>query len=123
MSAATPLIAIVDDDESIRLSFMSLVRSLGYRARAHASAEDLLAAMALCLPDCIISDIRMPDMDGITMLERLRDSRRLPPVILITAYAEPVLRARAIAAGAWNLLLKPMDETSLIACIDAVLPT
>lgn len=123
MSVAAPLIAIVDDDEANRLSLMSLVRSLGYRAQAHASAEDLLAAMALCLPDCIISDIRMPDMDGITMLERLRDSRRLPPVILITAYAEPVLRARAIAAGAWNLLLKPMDETSLIACIDAVLPT
>jgi FixJ family two-component response regulator len=119
LTANVPLIAIVDDDEAIRLSIVSLMRSLGYRADAYASAEALLATAATHRPDCIISDIRMPGMDGVALLGHLRCFAPPPPVILITAYADQALRARAAAAGALRVLLKPMDEDCLIACIEA----
>lgn len=119
MSRDSPLIAIVDDDEATRLSLTSLMRSLGYRAEAHASAKALLASATGCRPDCIIADIRMPGMNGIAMLGHLGCFAPAPPVILVTAHGDQALVARAAAAGALRVLLKPMDEDCLIACVEA----
>jgi FixJ family two-component response regulator len=113
----TPLIAIVDDDQSVREALTSLVRSLGYNAAAFASAEDLLKSRRCRSVSCIIADVQMPGMSGLELYQRLLASRRPIPTILITAYPDDGARERALSAGVIGYLSKPFDEDDLIACI------
>jgi FixJ family two-component response regulator len=115
------LISVIDDDESMRLSLEGLVRSLGYSVQSFACAEDFLAAGADGRSACVISDIKMPGMSGIDLLGRLKETGRTVPVILMTAFANDVARARATKAGAACFLSKPFDARSLIECLDQAL--
>ena len=117
--SAQPLIAIIDDDASLRLALAGLVRSLGYRARDHASAEDFLAANDD--PACIVTDIQMPGLSGIELKDRLTETGRETPVIMITARDDEALHARARAAGAFCLLRKPFTGDALIECLEKAL--
>jgi FixJ family two-component response regulator len=116
-----PLIAIVDDNEAVRVSVECLVRSLGYRACAFPSAEEFLGSAAPAMADCIIADVRMPGMDGMELLRRMRAAEGAPPVILVTAFADEALRRRAHADGAHCLLDKPFDECTMVECLRQVL--
>ncbi|MCW5772507.1 MAG: response regulator, partial [Rhodospirillaceae bacterium] len=109
-------IAVIDDDESMRLSLAGLLRSLGHAVRGFASAEEFLAAEADFT--CILSDLRMPGLGGLGLLERMRSSGRATPVILMTAFADAAAEARAARAGATGFLRKPFDAASLLACFD-----
>lgn len=118
--SAPPLIAVIDDDESVRVSLEGLVRSLGHRVCSFASAEAYLGARAAC--DCVISDLQMPGgMDGIELIEALAASGDATPVILITAFADAHIKARAEKAGAACCLKKPFDGAKLIDCLNAAL--
>jgi FixJ family two-component response regulator len=119
----TILIAIVDDDEAVRVSVASLIRSLGYRVCTFASAEELLGSAAPATAACVITDVRMPGMDGLELLRRLRATQGTPPVILVTAFADDALRRRADSDGAHCLLDKPFDEGVLIECLHQLLDT
>jgi FixJ family two-component response regulator len=123
MSAAEPLISIVEDDESLRQAVVGLVRSLGYRVAAYANAEDFLAADAGGASDCVITDIQMPGMSGIDLKLRLTADGVTTPVIMVTARAEPALHAKAMASGAYRLLRKPFTAEALIECLDQALAT
>jgi FixJ family two-component response regulator len=116
-----PLIAIVDDDDDVRISIESLLRSFGYAVRGFPSAELFLDSFVHDRPDCVITDIQMPGLNGIELLRRVVASGSAPPVILITAYPDQTLRQHARSAGAHDFLSKPFDEAALIACLDSAL--
>lgn len=117
----SPVISIVDDDESVRESMRGLIRSLGYAAATFDSAEAFLESGHVHETACLISDVQMPGMSGIELQSRLIRHGHHVPVIFITAYPETKTRAQALAAGAVGFLSKPFHDESLIACIDEAL--
>jgi two-component system, LuxR family, response regulator FixJ len=108
-----PAIFVVDDDESARKSVCALVRSLGLRAEAFASAEDFLACDISGRPGCVVTDIRMIGMSGLDLQDRLIERGIRLPVIVLTAYPRTRTTVRAMKAGAVTLLEKPYDEDEL----------
>jgi len=112
-------VCIVDDDASVRTAVSSLVRSLGLRARLFASAEDFLAAGGAT--DLVISDLQMPGMSGLDLLELLRGRADGVPFIVITGFLQDGVARRAAGAGAACLLGKPFQADALIGCIERAL--
>jgi FixJ family two-component response regulator len=118
---STPLISIVDDDESIRESTEGLVRSLGYRAATFASAEEFLQSDSVDSTSCLITDVQMPGLSGIDLQRDLIARGIKMPTIFITAFPEEGARRRALTAGAFGYLGKPFSEDSLLKCLDSAL--
>ena len=110
-------IAIVDDDEAVRVGLRSLLRSYGYAANAYDSALALLASGALGDYHCVITDLQMPGMSGIELLEQLRAGGNRLPLILMTAFPEATLRKRALSGGASCFLSKPFEANALLRCL------
>lgn len=110
-------IAIVDDDVQVRVALASLLRSYGYQARAYESGPALLASPALDDYDCVVSDLQMPGMNGIELLEQLRRQGSALPLIMMTAFPEEALRRRALQGGALCFLSKPFEANDLIRCL------
>ena len=119
----TPLVAIVDDDASVRQSARRLVRSLGYRAEAFASAEELLDSDMLSRTACLIADVRMPRIDGLELQRLLADRQPPIPFVFITARATEDEERRALHAGAIAFLRKPFDKHYLLAALRKALGT
>jgi FixJ family two-component response regulator len=117
----TPLISIIDDDESVRFATGSLVRSAGFSARTFASAEEFLESDCVTESSCIITDIQMPGLTGAELQCRLLAEGRRTPLIFITAFPNNSLRTRVLEAGAACFLTKPFNGESLIQCIEAIL--
>lgn len=117
----TPVIAIVDDDRSVREALTSLVRSLGYAAIAFERAEDFLKSRRRRSVACVIADVQMPGMTGLELYDRLSASAKPIPTVLITAYPEDGARERALSAGVIGYLSKPFDEKDLLGCVRSAL--
>jgi FixJ family two-component response regulator len=109
-----PLIAIIDDDESIREAIAGLMRWLGHRVGSFSSAVEFLASPDLADNSCIIADVHMPHMTGIELHARLKALGYNIPTILITAYPNDEARARALADGVVCYLIKPFDNAALL---------
>jgi FixJ family two-component response regulator len=116
-----PLIAIIDDDEPVRVALQSLVRSVGLTAQAFASAADFLAAADGPRVACLILDVKMPGMTGLALHRHLVASGRQTPTILITANPDDAARAEALRDGALCYLSKPFAEDDLLAWINTAL--
>ncbi|MBV8338130.1 MAG: response regulator [Alphaproteobacteria bacterium] len=119
--ASTPVIAIVDDDESVREALTSFVRSLGYAAIAFERAEDLLSSTRRHGVSCVITDVQMPGMTGLELYHQLVKSGQPTPTILITAFPDERMRERALRAGVIGYMTKPFSEDDLVACIRSTL--
>jgi FixJ family two-component response regulator len=119
--SGTPVVAVVDDDQSMRHSLNIFLRSLGYLADAFASAEEFLESGRVCNTSCLISDVRMPGMNGLELQKRLAAQGCKIPVIFMTAFADNKVREDALKAGAIGFLHKPFREDKLIACLDQAL--
>jgi len=117
----TAVIAIVDDDHSVREALTSLVRSLGYVAMAFERAEDLLNSKRRRSVSCLIADVQMPGMTGLELHDRLVTLGKPIPTILITAFHNESVRQRALQAGVVGYLTKPFSEEDLLACIRSIL--
>jgi FixJ family two-component response regulator len=115
------LISVIDDDASIVLAVVGLVRSLGYRASGHASAEAFLASGETLSAGCVITDIQMPGISGIELKQNLAARNVTIPVIMITARTEEALLASARASGAFCLLSKPFEPDDLVLCLESAL--
>jgi FixJ family two-component response regulator len=115
------LISIVDDDEPFREAMTSLMKSLGFEVEAFSSAEAFLASPRLCSTSCLIADVHMPTMTGIDLHQQLVASGRTIPVILITAYPDDDVRARALAAGVICYLSKTFDDDALLGFVRSAL--
>ena len=116
-----PLVAIIDDDESVRATTDSLVRSLGHVVHTFASAEEFLASDDFERFTCAITDIHMPGMNGFELQERLQKRKCSLPVIMITARTEPDLEKKALSGGAIGFLRKPLDVEILVGFIEKAL--
>jgi FixJ family two-component response regulator len=113
-------IAVVDDDLRVRESLESLLESEGLNVRLFSSAEDYIdAAVPKSACDCIISDVRMPGMDGTGLQRHINAQYPDLPVILITAHHDDEVSKRAIRAGAFCCLYKPLDTDALLEVIEA----
>ena len=119
--ANSPLISVVDDDDSVRESFGGLIRSVGFAVKVFASAEEFLNSDHLRNTDCLILDVRMPGMNGLELQRQLAATDRKIPVIFITAHGDEDVRSRALNGGAVDYLLKPFSEEALLNAIDAAL--
>jgi len=114
------MIAVIDDDESVRFAVENLVSSVGHEVRTFASAESFLASEAAKRTSCLISDVQMPGMQGLELQELLRAKGRNLPIIFITAFPDPVVRQRALSAGAVGFLGKPFEPDELIGLLEKV---
>jgi FixJ family two-component response regulator len=111
---AKPIVAVVDDDPRVRESLESLMESAGLTARVFSHAEDFLSGSLLAATGCLITDVRMPGMDGVALQRRVRSLRPELPVIFITAHHDDEVERRALAEGAACFLRKPFDAGELL---------
>ena len=115
------LVVGVDDDFRLRESLKSLVESAGYAAATYSSAEEFLESGALAGAACLVTDVRMPGMDGVELQRRIRMERPELPVIFISAHQDDEARQRALDEGATRFLYKPFDGAELLRTIEAAL--
>jgi FixJ family two-component response regulator len=116
-----PLIAIVDDDASIREALKGLMKSMGYAVEVFPSADDFLASPQLRATSCLIADVQMPVMTGVELYRSLKGAGHPIPTILITAYPDNNTRSRVLGDGVVCYLTKPFNETSLLCCVHSAL--
>ena len=117
----TPVIAIVDDDESFRQATISFIRSISYSAATFPSADAFLHSNAVENTDCLITDVQMPGMSGIELQSHLIAQGHRVPVIFVTAFPEMEARGHALRAGAIGFLGKPFSDQNLISCLNKAL--
>jgi len=116
-----PLIAIIDDDEPVRLALQGLVRSVGLAAQAFASATDFLASGGTRRVTCLILDVNMPGMTGLALYRQLMASGQAIPTILITGNPNDATRAAALREGVLGYLCKPFADDDLLALVNVAL--
>lgn len=114
------IIHVIDDDAAVRDSLAFLLETADLTARTYESAIDFLAEPERP-PGCIVTDVRMPDMTGIELARRLRDSGSVEPVIVITGHADVPMAIEAMRAGVVDFIEKPFDDEVLLASIHRVL--
>jgi FixJ family two-component response regulator len=119
MSKDIHAIAIVDDAPSVLKALARLLSTRSFSVRTYPSATQFIASLVQGLPDCLILDLQMPKMNGLELLQYLNHRGVKIPTIIITAHDESGMRDRCKAAGSIGYLLKPVQETSLFAAIDA----
>jgi len=115
------LVSVVDDDESVRESLPDLLTEFGFEARAFSSAQEFLASDCVNRTRCLILDISMPGMTGFDLQRELQLRSLKIPIIFITAHTERSLRSRAFEGGAASFLLKPFNDTALLASLETAL--
>ena len=112
------LIAVVDDEESIRRALGRLLRSAGHEVQSYASGAEFLSSLSSGRPECLIVDVHMPGLTGFDVLARLRaDGVRLPAIV-ITGFDEPDAESRAARLGAAKFLRKPVREDELLDAVE-----
>ena len=114
------LIAVVDDDESVREATKGLIRSMGFAAEAFPSGEDFLRSPHLSWAACLVTDVNMPGMSGFDLYHRVAALPKSIPTILMTAYPNDKVRECALSAGIVCYLVKPFSEGELLNCIGSV---
>ena len=115
------MVAIVDDDESIRFALQDLMQVVGLTARTFASAEEFLESGEQGRTGCLITDVRMPGISGLELQTMLNTAKCEIPIIFITAHGDEQVRTQALRAGAVEFISKPFDDEALVASVRAVL--
>jgi two-component system response regulator FixJ len=118
MTSRDAKIYIIDDDAAVGDSIEALLSSVGYETEVFSSAQQFLESFDPPGAACILLDIRMPGMDGLTLLERMGADRRGVPVVMVTGHGDVPLAVRAMQAGAADFLEKPFEEARLLQSIE-----
>ena len=105
---------IIDDDDAVRDSLSVQLEATGYEVSAFPSAVGFLEIARTLPPGCIISDVQMPDMDGMELQQRLNDMKLDFPVVIVTGHADVALAVRAMKAGAVDFIEKPFEERAIL---------
>jgi FixJ family two-component response regulator len=116
-----PLVAVVDDNESVRESLPELLQQVGCSVQAFASAEAFLDSDAADGTTCLVLDVGLPGMSGPDLQQELRRRGKPIPIVFITAQGDKSLRPRLLAAGAVACLFKPFSDTALIDAVETAL--
>jgi FixJ family two-component response regulator len=119
----SPLVAIVDDDVSVRRSTRRLLRSIGLRAEAFESADEFLISGQAREAACLILDLRMPGMNGLALQRHLGESSNQIPIIFLSAHATADDERQALQAGAFQFLQKPVSKEVLLRAIHKAIET
>jgi FixJ family two-component response regulator len=117
----TKLVAIVDDDDSMRSALQGLLKAVGLSSQTFASAEEFLKSGQQHQTACLITDIRMSGISGLELQTRLNAEHCRIPTIFITAHGDAQMRMRALRAGAVEFLAKPFDDEALLETVRAAL--
>lgn len=121
MSEDRPTVFVIDDDDSIRRSLDSLLRSVGLEVRLYASAAEFMRAVRPDAPSCLVLDVRLPGMSGLTFQQELAKAGIAVPVIFITGHGDVPMTVRAMKAGAADFLTKPFDEQALLDAVESAI--
>jgi len=121
MRKSKPLIAVVDDEVSVRVALQRLIRSAGLDVKTFPSGTEVLEFMQTRQPDCIVLDLHMPGENGFEVQSRMAREGIRVPVVVITGHDTPESGARALAGGASAYLLKPVDDRILLDAIAAAI--
>lgn len=119
--AANGVVHVIDDDEALRDSLRFLLASAGFPVHDHPTATAFLGKADEIEIACVISDIRMPEIDGIELLRRLQAMRPDVPVVLLTGHGDIALAVEAMKLGAADFLEKPFDDTALLSAVERAL--
>src|SRR5688572_24233675 len=106
-SPSEAIVYVVDDDASVREALDSLIRSVGLRVEAFASAQDFLNGVMTDAPTCVVLDVRLPGLSGLDCQRQLAEGGRHLPIIFMTGHADVPMSVRAMKAGAFDFLIKP----------------
>lgn len=117
MSDEATVIAVVDDEQSVRKALERLLRSVGYTVATFGSGSEFLESTHVHASGCLVLDLHMPQMDGLEVQARLAKCAPSVPVVVITGHDSPQSRERAIAQGACAYLRKPIDDRTLLDAI------
>jgi FixJ family two-component response regulator len=117
----TRMVAIVDDDDSMRSALQGLLKVADFPAQVFVSAEEFLQSGQQRQTACLIADIRMPGMSGLELQAKLNADRCRIPIIFITAHGDERMRMQALRAGAVDFLAKPFDEETLLESVRVAL--
>ena len=115
------VVAIVDDDDAVRVALEGLLKSAGLTARAFESAETFIESGQQSQVACLIADIRMPGMSGLELQAKLNAEHCRLPIIFITAHGDAQMRMQALRAGAVEFLAKPFNDEALLETVGAAL--
>jgi len=116
-----PLVAIVDDDESVRESLPDLLEELAFDVRAFPSAAEFLVSGSFSQTKCLLLDIAMPGMTGFDLQQELKARGQSIPIVFITAQRDDTVRRLALERGAKGFLLKPFSDTALLRALNEAL--
>jgi FixJ family two-component response regulator len=116
-----PLIAVVDDEESVRLALGRLLRASSYDVAVFGGGHEFLQSLQTRRPNCVVLDYQMPDMTGRDVQRALLLANDQLPIIMVTAHDQPALREKCLADGAAAYFAKPLRREELIAAIDAAI--
>jgi FixJ family two-component response regulator len=121
MLDSSPVVFVVDDDDSVRRALELLIESAGWRAVTFASAREFLAAPAVSAPRCLVLDFALPELDGLELQARIAAQGIDLPIIFITGHGDVPTIVRAMKAGALEFLAKPFDDGVLLRAIEHAL--
>jgi FixJ family two-component response regulator len=119
--APVPVVYVLDDDAQARRAIGRLLRTAGYRVELLGSAREFLASEAGSRPGCLISDLRLPEVNGMDLFAMLRMSGRRIPIIFITGYGDIATGVKAMKHGAVDFLTKPVDDEELLTAVERAL--
>ncbi len=115
------MIAVVDDEESVRKAVVRLLQAAGYAARGYSSGDEFMKAWHRDTPECVLLDLQMPGQSGTDVQRALKRAGARFPVIIITAHDAPSVREECMREGAAAYLRKPLDERVLLDAVSAAI--
>lgn len=122
MNESTPIVHVVDDDDSVRTAVVRLLEAAGYEARGYGSAGEFLLGLSdRNAPGCVVLDVRMPGPSGLDLQEALARFGTLLPVVFLTGHGDISMSVRAMKSGAVDFLTKPVSREPLLAAVRAAL--
>ncbi len=121
MSAPTPMVRVVDDDEAFRTAITRLLKAGGYEVRAYSSAGDFLLEEEDSRPGCVVLDLKMPGPDGLELQSAIARRANPLPIVFLTAHGDIAASVRAMKNGAEDFLTKPVKKEALFAAIESAL--
>jgi len=121
MAPVEQLVHVVDDDEAIGHSVVFQLGTAGHAARHYASAETFLEALPKATPGCLITDVRMPGMNGLELVHRLNALGFKGPIIMMTGHGDIPLAVEAMKSGVVDFIEKPLDDKILLRAVESAL--
>jgi FixJ family two-component response regulator len=121
MAQLTPLVFVVDDDVSVREALEASIKYAGWHVETFASATEFLSRPRFSGPSCLVLDVTLPDLGGLELQARVSVERADLPIIFITGYGDVPTTVKAMKAGAFEFLTKPLDDEELLRAIRTAL--